>query len=103
MKKKGLNYIPADQEKELTMTWFFDDLPQEYKDFRSYAQAVEREYAELRQVFQATEEALAGQGEDVNLRARRAYVRKRLEALEAKFPWLVSDQLLEFSLWGVPH
>ncbi len=101
--KKGINYIPDDQEKELTLTWFFDDLPQEYKDFRQYAQAVEREYEELRQVLRATEEELLSREGDPNLTARAAYVRKRLQGLETKFPWLVSEQLLEFALWGVPH
>ena len=101
--KKGINYIPEDQEKELTLTWFFDDLPQEYKDFRQYAQAVEREYEELRQVLRATEEELCTREADPNLLARATYVRKRLHGLESKFPWLVSEQLLEFALWGVPH
>lgn len=101
--QKDLNYIPPDQEKELTLTWFFDDLPQEYKDFRRFAQAVEREYEELRQVLRATEEELPVREGDPNLMARAAYVGKRLRDLESKFPWLTSEQLLEFALWGVPH
>lgn len=101
--KKGPNYIPLDQEKDLTVTWFFDDLPQEYRDFRQYAQTVEREYEELRHLLQAAEQELAAQAGDVELTAKVAYLRRRLHELEAKFPWLVRDQLLEFALWGVPH
>lgn len=101
--KKGLNYIPSDKEKDLTLTWFFDDLPEEYRNFRQYAQTVEREYEELRQILRATEEELMEQPADPNLTTRSAYLLKRLQEMETKFPWLVSDQLLEFALWGVPH
>ncbi|MGQ9919740.1 MAG: hypothetical protein ACUVRZ_00245 [Desulfobacca sp.] len=101
--QRGINYIPADQEKELTVTWFFDDLAPEYQDFRRSARAVEREYEELRQVLQTTEEELRRREADPNLLARAAYVRRRLRGLETKFPWLVSEQLLEFALWSVPH
>jgi|GEM_PF-834483 len=101
--KKGINYIPEELERELTLTWFFDDLPQEYKDFRQFARAVEREYEELRQLLQAAEEQLAKQPGESELTARVAYLGRRLEGLEKKFPWLVSEQLLEFVLWGVPH
>ncbi len=101
--KKGLNYIPEELERDLTLTWFFDDLPQDYQDFRRAAQVVEREYAELRQLLQAAEAASRDDADHVELNARVAYLRKRLKGLEEKFPWLVSDQLLEFALWGVPH
>lgn len=98
---KKINLL--DDEKELTMTWFFDDIPQEYRDFRHFAQAVDQEYQELRQVLAKTSDLLKTQGADPELQARSAYLTKRIARLEEKFPFLVSEQLLEYALWGVPH
>jgi hypothetical protein len=90
-------------EKDLTITWFFDDIPQDYRDFRQFAQAVDQEYKELRQVLAETNSLLQTRGGDPELQARSAYLKKRIARLEEKFPFLVSEQLLEYALWGVPH
>jgi hypothetical protein len=90
-------------EKDLTITWFYDDIPQEYRDFRQFAQAVDQEYQELRLVLAQTTEMLQTRGGDPELQARWAYLKKRIARLEEKFPFLVSEQLLEYALWGVPH
>jgi hypothetical protein len=64
---------------------------------------VEQEYQELRQLFTETQEQLQTQDPDIELQARARYLRKRIAGLEEKFPWLISEQLLEYALWGVPH
>lgn len=99
----GLNYIPADKEKDLTLTWFYDEIPEEYRQFRKFALALDQEYQELRQLLTETEAMLQTQGSTAELQARAKYLTKRICHLENKFPWLVSAQLLEYALWGVPH
>lgn len=97
------NYIPADKEKELTLTWFYDDIPEEFRQVRKFAQMVEQEYLELRQLLQEAEEGLGTQSADVELQARTKYLHKRVKGLEKNHPWLVAEQVLEYALWGVPH
>ncbi|HAY21836.1 hypothetical protein [Desulfobacca acetoxidans] len=83
--------------------WFYDDIPVEYRDLRKFMQPIENEYLELRQLLAQTEKEIKTQGTDAELEARAAYLRKRIEALEVKHPWLVSGLLLEHALWGMPH
>ncbi len=99
----GINYIPEDKEKDLTVTWFYDEIPEEYREFRKFAQALEQEYQELRQLLAETEVGLKTQNTAPELRVRARYLKKRIHGLEKKFPWLISEQLLEYALWGVPH
>ena len=99
----GINYIPADEEKDLTLTWFYDEIPEEYRQVRKFVQVLEQEYLELRQLLEETEEKLQTQSTDAELQARTKYLKKRIAGLEKKFPWLVSEQFLEYALWGVPH
>lgn len=96
------NYFTT-EEKDLSLTWFYDELPEEYRRFRREAAPVEREYQELRQLLAAARQALAHQADNPELQARVAYLEKRLRHLESKFPWLTSDIALEYALWGVPH
>lgn len=98
----SLNYFD-DEEKELTLTWFYDELPEEYRRFRQEAAPIEREYQELRQLLAAAREELARQPQDPEGQARVAYLEKRLRHLEARFPWLTREISLEYALWGVPH
>jgi len=37
------------------------------------------------------------------VQARVRYLKKRLEDLEKKAPWIFSDTPWEVLLWGVPH
>ncbi|MBM4287393.1 MAG: hypothetical protein FJ135_04445 [Deltaproteobacteria bacterium] len=99
----GINLIPEDKEKDLTITWFYDDIPQEYRDFRKFAQAVEQEYQELQKLLAEATEKLKTEGSDAELQAREKYLKKRIDGMEKKFPWLLSELLLEYALWGVPH
>ena len=100
---KKINYIPEDKDKDLTLTWFYDDIPEEFRQVRKNVQGLEEEYLELRQLLQETEERLQNQPTDVEMQARFRYLKKRITDLEKKFPWLVAEQVLEYALWGVPH
>ena len=99
----GLNYIPEDKEKDLSLTWFYDEIPEEFRQVRKFTQGLEREYLELRQLLKEAEDGLADQKGNVELQARVTYLQKRITGLEKKFPWLVAEQILEYALWGVPH
>jgi hypothetical protein len=98
-----INYIAEDDEKDLTLSWFYDDLPEEYRQVRKFVKGLEQEYLELRQLLKETQERLQTQTVDVELEARVKYLKKRITDLEKKFPWLISEQVLEYALWGVPH
>lgn len=100
---KKINYIPEDKDKDLTLTWFYDDIPEEFRQVRKNVQGLEEEYLELRQLLQETEGLLHNQPTDVEMQARSRYLTKRITDLEKKFPWLVAEQVLEYALWGVPH
>lgn len=83
--------------------WFYDDPPEDYKNFRKEAQVIEKEYLELRVLLKAAEDDLKAEPENENLQARVRYLTKRIKDLEEKAPWLVSGLMLEFALWGTPH
>jgi hypothetical protein len=100
---KKINYIPEDKDKDLTLTWFYDDIPEEFRQVRKNVQGLEEEYLELRQLLQETAERLQNQPTDVEIKARSRYLKKRITDIEKKFPWLVAEQVLEYALWGVPH
>jgi (p)ppGpp synthase/HD superfamily hydrolase len=98
-----INYIAEDDEKDLTLSWFYDDLPEEYRQVRKFVKGLEQEYLELRQLLKETQERLQNQLADAEIEARAKYLKKRIADLEKKFPWLISEQVLEYALWGVPH
>jgi len=83
--------------------WFFDDVPPEYRAFQKETQAVAREYLDLRQLLKAAQESLNATPEDAYYQAKVRYLQKRIKGLETKAPWLTTEQLKEFALWGVPH
>ncbi|MFZ5447918.1 MAG: hypothetical protein ACOZFS_04690 [Thermodesulfobacteriota bacterium] len=85
------------------LMWFFDELPEDYKNFRREAKGPEREYLELRNLLQVAEAKLHAEPGNEDLQAKVGYFKKRIKRLEEKFPWLASDLMLEYSLWGVPH
>jgi hypothetical protein len=85
------------------LMWFFDDQSEDYQNFRKEAQALEREYLELRQLLRAAEDNLKADPDDENFQAKVRYLTKRIKGLEEKAPWLASGLMLEYALWGVPH
>jgi hypothetical protein len=93
--------------KEQTMDkepmWFFDDPPEDYRNFREKAISLEREYLELRTILRDAEKALRGEPENEYNQAKVRYLKKRLKDLEEQAPWLVSGLMIEYGLWGGPH
>ncbi len=91
------------EDKDLTLTWFYDFLSEDYSRFRQEAARVEREYEELRRLLAAAQQELTAAPADPERRVRVTYLQKRLTDLEKKYPWLTRDIILEYALWGVPH
>jgi hypothetical protein len=85
------------------LMWFYDDQSEDYQNFRKEAQALEREYLELRQLLHGATKDLEGAPDNENFQAKVKYLTKRIKGLEEKAPWLTSGLLLEHALWGVPH
>ena len=85
------------------LMWFYDDQPEDYKNFRQEARALEKEYLELRQHLQGAEKNLEAEPGNENFQAKVKYLTKRIKDLEEKAPWLTSGLLMEYALWGVPH
>ena len=73
---------------------------EEWQAFRKMAQPLETEHLELRVLLRDAETALGANPEDEKLKARVKYLKKRLEELEKKAPWINSDAPLEIQLWG---
>jgi hypothetical protein len=88
-------------DKELM--WFFDEPSEDYQNFRKEAQALEKEYLELRRLLQEAEKNLKAEPGNADLRVKVDYLAKRIKGLEEKFPWLASGLMLEYALWGTPH
>lgn len=82
--------------------WFYDE-SEEWQAFRKEAQPLEREHLELRVMLRDAVNARRTNPEDEYLKARVKYLRKRLEDLEKKAPWISADVPVEVLLWGVPH
>jgi hypothetical protein len=83
--------------------WFFDEAPEDYKNFRQKALPLEREYLELRVLLRDAEKVLRDEPENDYNQAKVRYLKNRLKDLEEQAPWLVSGLLPEYGLWGVPH
>ena len=85
------------------LMWFYDDQSEDYKNFRKEAQALEREYLELRQLSQKAQKNLEAEPGNENFQAKVKYLTQRIKDLEEKAPWLASGLMIEYALWGVPH
>jgi hypothetical protein len=68
--------------------------------FHREHQHVEREYLELRTLLHEAEAALRAQPEDEDSRVRVFYLKRRLEDLEAKYPWITSGKPPEIAFWA---
>jgi hypothetical protein len=87
----------------MSLMWFYDEVPEEYRRFREEAQALEKEHLETRT---ALREAQAAQRADPENPAHKARVREletRLADLDKRAPWISRGELLEMLLWGGPH
>ena len=96
--------IKAERLKKRTEPmWFYDEADELWQTFRKETQPLEREYLEIRVLLRDAEIALRAEPENEHLNARVKYLKKRLEELEKKAPWIFSDTPWEVLLWGVPH
>ena len=73
---------------------------EEWQAFRKEVQPLENEYLELRVLLRDAEAALRANPENEHLKAKVKYLKKRLEELEKKSPWISSDTPREIQLWG---
>ena len=85
------------------LMWFFDEQPGDYKTFRQEAQALEKEYLELRQLLADAENNLKAEPNNENFLSEVSHLNERIKGLEEKAPWLTSGLMLEYVLWGTPH
>ena len=94
------------EQKANEPRWWFPDMaiePEEWRAFRKEAQPLEREHLERRVLLRDAEAAFRAEPEDEDLKARVRYLKKRLEDLDKKAPWISSDVPTEIALWGVPE
>jgi hypothetical protein len=94
---------PFSAPSNMSLHWFFDDLPEEYLEFRKEATRIEEEHLKLRVALRDAEAALRTEPGNAGLQTRVKELQKKLEELEKQAPWLTSDRFKEFDLWGVPH
>jgi hypothetical protein len=90
-------------DKDHDPMWFFDEQPENYKTFRNEAQALEKEYLELRKLLAEAENSLKNEPDNENFQAKVSYLTGRIKSLEEKAPWLTSGLMVEYALWGTPH
>ncbi|NLI83402.1 MAG: hypothetical protein GX443_17200 [Deltaproteobacteria bacterium] len=84
--------------------WCFDEWDEmdEFRLARESILALEREHREIASILGETRQALRGDPENPELRAREKYYGKRLADLE-KSRLLASEVPIELALWGPPH
>jgi hypothetical protein len=75
--------------------WLLERLSQFHKEH----QHVEREYLELRILLRDAEAALRAAPEDEGARVRVYYLKRRLEDLEERHPWIASGKPPEIAFW----
>lgn len=63
---------------------------------------IEREHLELRTLLRDAEAALRVTPEDEDARVKVYYLRRRLEELEDRHPWIVSGKPPEVAYWAPP-
>jgi hypothetical protein len=90
---------------EAMSMYFYDEAGEmeEYQLLQKQIRAVEKEYLELRVVLREAQEALRGEPQSEECKARVQYLEKRLKDLEKKNPWLTWDTPVEVALFSPPH
>lgn len=74
---------------------------EEWRAFREEAQYLEREHLEFRKALRDAEAALRADPGNANLEARVEELKKGLEEIERRAPWLSSAIPMEVQLWGI--
>ena len=88
---------------EKDLMWFLDELPEDYRAFREMARSVEHDYLKLRVHLKAALSELQADPANPELQAKVQKLTAEIATLEEQAPGLVSDQMTEGVLWGVPH
>lgn len=91
------------RKKRAEPMWFYDEVDELWQNFREESRQTEREYSELRVALRDADMGLRTSPADEYLQARVKYLRKRLEDLEKRAPWISAEVPIEILLWGVPH
>ena len=87
----------------MDLMWFYDEVPEEYRDFRQQAQALEKEHLETRTALKEAQAAQKGDPENPSLKTRVTELEAKLADLDKRAPWISQGLPLEMLLWGVPH
>lgn len=87
----------------MSIMWFYDDVPEEYRAFRQEAERLEQEHLETRKALQKAEETLRAEPENALLQTRVAELQNKLAELDKQAPWISQGGMREFLLWGSPH
>ena len=87
----------------MDLMWFYDEVPEEYRDFRQQAQALEKEHLETRTTLKEAQAAQKADPENPSLKTRVTELEAKLADLDKRAPWISQGLPLEMLLWGVPH
>jgi len=91
------------RQKKAEPMWFYDEIDEQWHNFRRDSRQIEKEYSELRVELRDAETALRTNPGDEYYQGRVKYLRKRLGDLERQAPWISAEVPVEVLLWGVPH
>jgi hypothetical protein len=79
-----------------------DWLLERLRQFRMEYQHIEREYLELRTLLRDAEAAFRADPENPDWPVKIRYLKKRLEVIETRHPWIASGKPPEVALWAPP-
>jgi hypothetical protein len=78
--------------------WLLERVSSFHKEY----QHIEREYLELRTLLRDAESASRVTPEDEDARVKVFYLKRRLEDLEERHPWIASGKPPEVAFWLTP-
>jgi tRNA A37 N6-isopentenylltransferase MiaA len=87
----------------MSLMWFYDEVPEEYRQFRQEAQHLEKEHLETRTALRDAQAARRADPENPALQVRVTELETKLADLDKRAPWISQGSQLEMLLWGVPH
>jgi uncharacterized Zn finger protein len=87
----------------MDLMWFYDEVPEDYRDFRQRAQALEQEHLETRTALKEAQAAQKAEPDNPSLQTRVTELEAKLADLDKRAPWISQGLPLEMLLWGSPH
>jgi tRNA A37 N6-isopentenylltransferase MiaA len=87
----------------MSLMWFYDEVPEEYRHFRQEAQHLEKEHLETRTALRDAQAARRADPENPTLQVRVTELETKLAELDKRAPWISQGFQLEMLLWGAPH